>query len=427
MFLEDLAVGCSCRGTMRRLPFELFLGLRYLKPKRTFVSVITLISLTGVTLGVWVLIAVIAVMSGFDRELREKLIGMHAHVQVSGGIINAQEADRLMAVAGKLPHAKATSPFVLGLVLVEADKRVATPYMKGVDPKREVLVSRIGEYIRQGSLDLDGEKVVLGRELAMQLGVYIGDKITVYSPRNFEKKGEEVYLPMELEVTGIFESGMFEYDVGLMFVSLATAQELYELGSAVHGIEVTTDDPMAGATAVATGLQGEIHAPMRAQTWAQLNRQLLAAIQVEKSVMFFILTFIIVVAAFGIMSTLITVTVQKTKEIGVLKALGAQARTILGIFLLQGFVVGVIGVAAGVVLGLLTVENINPINHFLSSALGIELFPKEVYNFPRIPAYLTMRDLVTIAGSALVICTLAGLLPALRAARLEPVEALHHE
>ncbi len=412
---------------MRRLPFELFLGLRYLKPKRTFVSVITLISLTGVTLGVWVLIAVIAVMSGFDRELREKLVGMHAHVTVSGGVVPAAEADRLMELAAKLPHAQATSSFVLGLVLVEADRRVATPYMKGIDPQREVLVSRIGEYIRQGALDLDGEKVVLGRELAIQLGVYIGDKVTVYSPRNFEKKGEEVYLPMELEVTGIFESGMFEYDVGLMFVSLTTAQELYELGSAVHGIEVVTDDPMAGAAAVATGLQPEIQPPLRAQTWAQMNRQLLAAIQVEKSVMFFILTFIIVVAAFGIMSTLITVTVQKTKDIGVLKALGAQSRTILGIFLLQGFVVGVIGVAAGVVLGLLTVENINPINEFLSSAVGLELFPKEVYNFPRIPAYLTTRDLLTIAGSALVICTLAGLLPALRAARLEPVEALHHE
>jgi len=412
---------------MRRVPFELFLGLRYLKPKRTFVSVITLISLTGVTLGVWVLIAVIAVMSGFDRELREKLVGMHAHVTVSGGIVSQAEAERLTEVGRQLPHVKAVSSYVLGLVLVEFDKRVATPYVKGIDPQREVLVSKIGEYIRQGSLDLAGEKVVIGRELAIQLGAYIGDKITVYSPRNIEKRGEEVYLPLELEVTGIFESGMYEYDVGLMFTSLETAQELYELGTGVHGVELVTDDPITGARLVAESLSGQLRAPLRAQTWAQMNQRLLAAIQVEKSVMFFILIFIIVVAAFGIMSTLITVTVQKTRDIGVLKALGATPGQILRVFLFQGFVVGVVGVAMGVVLGLLTVENINPINDLLSHVLGLELFPKEVYNFPRIPAYLTGRDLVTIAGAALVICTLAGLIPALRAARLEPVEALHHE
>lgn len=412
---------------MRRLPFELFLGLRYLKPKRTFVSVITLISLTGVVLGVWVLIAVIAVMSGFDRELREKLVGMQAHVVVSGGVVSRQEAERLVAEARALPHTRLAAPYVLGLVLVEAGGRVATPYMKGLDITQDAVTARLAKYVKYGRLDLAGESVVLGRELAMQLGVFLGDRVTVYSPRNVERRGEEVYLPVELEVTGIFESGLFEYDVGLMLVSLETAQELYELGAGVHGIEVVTDDPIRGAQEVATVLQGAVAPPLRAQTWAQMNRQLLAAIQVEKTVMFFILTFIIVVAAFGIMSTLITVTVQKTREIGVLKALGTPSRKVLSVFLLQGFVVGVVGVALGVVMGLVTVANINPISHVLSAVFGLELFPKEIYNLPRIPAYLTWRDLVTIAGSALVICTLAGLLPAIRAARLEPIEALHHE
>lgn len=412
---------------MRRLPFELFLGLRYLKPKRTFVSVITLISLTGVVLGVWVLIAVIAVMSGFDRELREKLVGMQAHVVVSGGVIGPRDVERLVTEAEQQPHTRAAAPFVLGLVLVEAGGRVATPYMKGVDSSRRVMVERVARHVRYGQLDLVGEKAVLGRELAMQLGVFLGDRVTVYSPRNIERRGEEVYLPVELEVTGIFESGLFEYDAGLMLVSLETAQELYELGQGVHGIEVVTDDPMRGAWEVAQVLQGAVAPPLRAQTWAQMNRQLLAAIQVEKTVMFFILTFIIVVAAFGIMSTLITVTVQKTREIGVLKALGTPSGKVLGVFLLQGFVVGVVGVVLGVVLGLVTVANINPISQLLSSVFGLELFPKEIYNLPRIPAHLTGRDLVTIAGSALVICTLAGLLPAIRAARLEPIEALHHE
>lgn len=410
---------------MTRLPFELFLGLRYLKPKRTFVSVITLISLAGVTIGVWVLIVVIAVMSGFDRELREKLMGMHAHVTVMGGLI--EHSDKLLQTTLETPHVKAATPFAMGLVLIEFERHVATPYLKGIDPKREVTVSKLGTYIKEGSLDLEGDKVLIGRELASQYGIFLGDKLTVYSPRNLEKKGEEVYLPMELTVTGIFESGMYEYDIGLVFTSLETAQELYNLGNAVQGIEVTTDDPIDGARAVADALNRKLPPPLRAQTWAQMNQRLLGAIQVEKSVMFFILTFIVVVAAFGIMSTLITVTVQKTREIGVLKALGAASGKILRIFLFQGFIVGVFGVALGIGLGLLTVQNINPVNHFLSSVVGIDLFPRDIYNFASIPAYLTTRDLVTIGGSALVICTLAGLLPALRAARLEPVEALRYE
>lgn len=409
---------------MTRLPFELFLGLRYLKPKRTFVSVITLISLAGVTIGVWVLIVVIAVMSGFDRELREKLMGMHAHVTVMGGLI--EHSDKVLKTVLETPRVKAAAPFAMGLVLVEFNRHVATPYLKGIDPQQEITVSKLGTYIKEGRLDLDGDKVVIGQELASQYGIFLGDKITVYSPRNIEKKGEEVYLPMELTVTGIFESGMYEYDVGLIFTSLENAQELYSLGNAVQGIEIRTDDPINGAREVADALNRKL-APLRAQTWAQMNQRLLGAIQVEKSVMFFILTFIIIVAAFGIMSTLITVTVQKTRDIGVMKALGAASGKILRIFVFQGFIVGVFGVAIGIGLGLLTVQNINPINHFLSQVVGIDLFPRDIYNFPSIPAFLTARDLLTIGLSALVICTFAGLLPALRAARLEPVEALRYE
>jgi lipoprotein-releasing system permease protein len=380
-----------------------------------------------VTIGVWVLIVVIAVMSGFDRELRDKLMGMNAHVTVMANGSFIEHSDQVLQTVLQTPHVKAGSPFALSVVLVEFERRAVTPYLKGIEPKREVTVSKLGSYIREGSLDLDGEKVVIGQDLASQYGIFLGDKITVYSPRNIEKKGEEVYLPMELTVTGIFESGMYEYDVGLIFTSLETAQELFGLGNAVHGIEIRTDDPINGARAVADTLNKELPSPMRAQTWAQMNQRLLGAIQVEKSVMFFILTFIIIVAAFGIMSTLITVTVQKTREIGVMKALGAASGKILRIFVLQGFIVGVFGVAIGIGLGLLTVQNINPINHFLSRVVGIDLFPRDIYNFPTIPAFLTMRDLLIIGISALVICTLAGLLPALRAARLEPVEALRYE
>ena len=164
---------------MTRLPFELFLGLRYLKPKRTFVSVITLISLVGVILGVWVLIVVIAVMSGFDRELRDKLMGMNAHVTVTGGLIENQK--ELLKAVRQVPRVKAASPFVLGPVLIEFNRRAHTPYLKGIDPRQEITVSKLGSYITQGKLDLDGEKVLIGRELANQFGIYLGDKITADS------------------------------------------------------------------------------------------------------------------------------------------------------------------------------------------------------------------------------------------------------
>jgi lipoprotein-releasing system permease protein len=412
---------------MTKLPFELFLGFRYLKPKRTFVSVITLISLAGVIIGVWALIVVISVMSGFDRELRSKLMGMHAHVNVTGGVI--PKSEELTATLLKEPRVKAASPFVMGLVLVEFNKRVATPYLKGIDPKREVQVSKLGEYIAdgRGALDLDGEKVVIGRELSAQYGIYLGDKITVYSPRTIEKKGEEVYLPMELTVTGVFHSGMFEYDASLIFTSLETAQELYNLHNEVHGVELMTDDPFLGAKQVADHLNRKLPIGLRAQTWAEQNQRILGAIQVEKTTMFFILLLLVVVAAFCIMSTLITSTVQKTKEIGVLKSLGATAGQISRLVLVQGFIVGVFGVIVGLTLGLLTIHNLTPIQDFLSRVLGVEVFPREIYNFTRIPAYLAWRDALTIAVSAMAICTLGGLIPALWAARLEPVEALRHE
>jgi lipoprotein-releasing system permease protein len=409
---------------MRRLPFEFFLGLRYLKPKRTYVSVITLISLAGVIIGVWVLIVVIAVMTGFDREFRDKLIGMHAHVTVSGGLI--EDSEELMARIRELPRVRAASPFVLGPVLIEQGARVATPLMKGVDLQREVRVSRFAEYVRQGRLDLDGEKVIVGQDLAALLDAHLGDRLTVYSPRNLQRDQQEVFLPVDLEVTGLFASGRFDVDSGFIFTSLETAQDLYGLGTAVHGIEVATDDPMAGAQEVARALNRVLPPPLMAQTWMDMNQDHLEAIALEKTMMFIILSFIVLVAAFSIMNTLITVTVQKTREIGVLKALGATPGTVLRVFVLQGFVVGIIGVACGVALGLATVENINTILAGLRQ-VGIDPFRRTVYGFATIPTHLSLRDLVTITLSAVGICTLAGLLPAWRAARLEPVEALRHE
>ena len=409
------------------LPYEFFICLRYLKPKRAFASVITLISLAGVMLGVAVLIVVIAVMSGFDRDLRAKILEMNAHLVVTnGGIID--HSDKVLKTVLAVPGVKAASPYVWGPVLIEFDRRAFTPYVKGVDPVRDQDVTGLKRFIRRGQYDLDGQNVIVGSELAQQFRIMPGDKITVYSPRNFQQK-KEVYLPMELKVTGIFDSGLYEYDLGIIFTSLTVAQDLYNLGRGVHEIAAMVDggDDPARCQAVANILSKKFEKPLKVETWMQRNKKVLMAVQVEKNVMFFILFFIIIVAAFGICSTLITITIQKTREIGVLKAVGAGPLSIMSIFVLQGFVVGVIGTLLGLGAGMLLLHYRNPFNHWLSSTLGCELFPREIYNFSEIPAQINAPDVAWICVMALVICTVAGIIPALRAARLDPVEALRYE
>lgn len=224
-------------------------------------------------------------------------------------------------------------------------------------------------------------------------------------------------------MTGIFESGLFEYDFGFVYCSLETAQDLYDLGKSVHGLAVMTDD-LENVARVQQDLRQILKPPLRANTWMELNRRLFSAIAVEKNMMFFLLIFIIIVAAFGIMSTLITVTVQKRREIGILKAIGATPKNILILFLTQGVVVGILGTSFGLVLGLTLLHYRNEFLEFLRASTGFELFPREIYNFDLLPAQTNLRDLMIICSSAFLICSLAGLFPAWQAARLQPARAL---
>ena len=406
------------------LPAPLFLALRYLRPQRTFVSVITVISVVGVTLGVMVLILVISVMTGFDLELRHKVLGLNSHLTVTSyGPMDDWESQ--MKTIDARPGVRGCSPFIVGPVLAKNRGRVFTPYLKGIDPAREGRVSSLPKYVVEGKFDLSKDRVLVGREMARRQGLFLGDRLTIYSPKSLETNGV-AHLPSQMVVGGIFESGMFEYDYGFIFCSLEAAQDLYDLGDSVHGLAV-----MAGDLEKVEGVQRDLNAllppPLRANTWMELNRRLFAAVAVEKNVMFFILFFIIIVAAFGICSTLITITIQKTREIGVLKALGAGPFGIMSIFVLQGLVVGVIGTLLGLGAGMLLLHYRNPFNRWLSNALGLELFPREVYNFSEIPAQINTPDVAWICVTALIICTVAGIIPALRAARLDPVEALRHE
>ena len=428
---------------MRARQFSLFLALRYLRPKRTFLSIITLISILGVTLGVMVLILVISVMTGFERELTRKVVGFDAHLVVAnGGVL--EDWPQVMAAAARLPDVVAVAPFVQGPVLVEFNNRRMAPKIRGIDADLEEKVTNVRQFIVEGKYDLDGDKAVLGSELARTLGANVGDTVKVFSPGNMdqildeldriEKEGDktsasalkQLVLPAELEVTGIFESGRYLYDSEFLLVPLHVGQEIYSLGGGAHGLAVKARDPFI-ASKVQQELDGILEPPTNALTWLDLNRQLFEAISMERNVMFFLLLFIILVAAFGIMNTLITVTVQKTREIGIMKALGARTGQIISVFLAQGVVVGTFGTLAGLLTGIGLVQYRNQVSHWLTSVFGIEVFPRSVYQFSEIPAEVVPKDVMIICVSAFVICSFAALIPAWFAARLDPVKALRYE
>lgn len=423
---------------MSRMPFELFLALRYLRPKRTFVSVITLISVMGVMLGVAVLIIVISVMTGFDRQLRDKILGFSAHMKVQR-FDDALENYKAVAQSVRSnSHVRAVAPFVLGQVMVKTQPEtgkplVSAPWLRGVVPELEKDVTSLTSNIISGSLDLEGDSVLVGSELARHLRLNVGDRIAIYSPRNLEemekhrgKENEVAILPDEYTVRGIFDVGYYEYNANVIVTSLRNAQTLYQLPGKVHGLLVMLDDPYMAGRARAElydTLEGDFHI----STWTEENSQILTALAVEKNVMFYILIFIVIVAAFGIMNSQITFVVQKTREIGMLKALGATRGQIMWLFLSQSLVVGVVGVTAGLGLGMLLLEVRNEFLRFMNRMTGVELFPAQIYAFTELPALIIPGDIVVICTSALIICGLAGLAPAWSAGRLKPVEALRHE
>ena len=428
------------------MPFSFFLALRYLKPKRTFLSIITLISVLGVTLGVTVLILVISVMTGFDRELRQKVIEFDAHILVTTEDI-MRDWRAVKEKVDHVPGVVATAPYVQGPVIVEFQNRRVAPLIRGIDLAEEEKVIPLRKFIVQGALDLDGDSTVLGTELARSLHIGVGDKLTVYSPGNLgqildgikklenakgtdEKQAvdelREVILPKELTVTGIYETGHYVHDSQFLLVPLYIGQELYDLGDALHGITVKTDNPY-GAERVKNEIENFLTPPQFAETWIDMNRQYFEAVRLERTVMFFLLFFIVVVAAFGIMSTLITVTVQKRREIGIVKALGANIWQIIWIFLGQGTVVGLFGTLGGLGLGMILIRYRNEFSHWLASTLHIEIFPREVYQFSQIPAQVVPHDVTIICISAFLICSFAALIPAYFAARLDPVKALRYE
>lgn len=397
-------------------------------------------------LGVTVLILVISVMTGFDRELRQKVIDFDAHILVGTEDV-LRDWRALKTKIDNTPGVVATAPYIQGPVIVEFQNRRVAPLIRGVDPIEEEKVIPLRKFIKYGSLNLEGDSTVLGIELARKLQANVGDKITVYSPGNLgqildgikklenakgdeEKKAidqlREVILPKELTITGIFETGHYLHDSEYLLVPVYVGQELYGLQDGLHGITVRTDNPYS-AERVKQAIEQFLQPPEYAQTWIDMNHQFFEAVRLERSVMSFLLFFIVVVAAFGIMSTLITVTVQKRREIGIMKALGANIAQVIWVFLGQGTVVGLFGTLTGLGLGMTLIRYRNEFSQWLATTLHIEVFPREVYQFSAIPAEVIPRDVAIICISTFFICSIAALIPAYFAARLDPVKALRYE
>lgn len=421
---------------------ELFLALRYLRPRRNAVSIITLISMIGVMLGVAVLIVVLAVMTGFTDIMKAKLIQTQAHLHVTGGrylVPDVARAEKAILDAGGVSAA----PVVAMPALLQNGKHFEPKLVFGVDAAGIRAGMDIETALRPGGkFDLGPGEAVLGSRLAAQQGLAIGDKIVLHSSSRLAEMvkvrpeggvelasgDQKLVLPTELTVTGIVSFGKYDFDRDVIFMNIDDAAELFGLpwgsATAVYG---WVPDPFA-MDGIVDRLAAELPAPRyQLETWKSLNAQLLGVLAVEKNMMFFLLIFIVLVAAFSIANTLITSVYQKTREIGLIKALGGGRFQVMQIFMLQGLVVGVAGSLAGTLFGWLVIYGRHGIMRTVAKITGQQLFPPEMYYFNELPAHIVPGDVLVIVVSAIVLCTAGGIIPALRAARLDPARALRYE
>lgn len=418
------------------VPFELKIGLRYLKAKRksTFISIITFISTAGVTLGVMALIIVLAVMTGFERDLKEKILGTNAHVVVIRSGTPMQSYQTVMEQLRRLPGVRAATPFIYNQVMLSTGRHVSGVVLRGIDPVSDKQVTRLSRSIVQGSMDdLSGTGangalpgVLIGRELARHLNLFLGDRVNVVSPTGTITPLGMMPKLKPFRVAGIFNTGMFEYDSTLAYVSLDQAQKFFDLGDTVTGIQLKVADVYATPELVRR-INHEFGPDLYARDWMQMNKNILFALKTEKVVMFIILTLIVLVAAFGIASTLFMVVMEKTRDIAILKTMGARSSSIMKIFVFEGLLIGVVGTILGVLFGLLVSYNLEPIIDLVQKLTGKNFFSKEIYYLDHFPSHVVMSDVVTISVTAILISFVATLYPAWQASRMLPAEALRYE
>jgi lipoprotein-releasing system permease protein len=411
------------------MSFEYFIGGRYLraKQKQAFISLITYLSIAGVAVGVMALIVVIAVMTGFEVDLKTRILGGQANVILMRYSGPFEEYRDVMKRIEAVPGVVASTPFIYSQVMLRTASATTGAVLRGVDPATIGLVLKTLEKVKlpetgpPGGSDDSGSGmpgIVLGKELAKNLGVVVGDVVHLISPRGMLAPTGHVPAMKPFRVTGYFESGMYEFDQTFAYIHLHDAQRLLRMGDAVTGLEIRVDD-IYRAREVADAVVARLGSSYYARDWMQMNRNLFKALKLERRVMFIILTLIVLVAAFNIASSLIMLVMGKTKDIAILKAMGATDRSIRKIFVFNGMVIGVVGTSLGLVFGVILCSLLKHYN--------IHELTGDIYYFTtQLPVQMEALDVVSIVIAALVICLLATLYPARQAAKLNPVEAIRY-
>ncbi len=424
------------------MPYEFFISRRYLRAKRkqVFVSIITFISIFGIFLGVAALIIVLAVMNGFETDLRTKILGIKSHIEltadIDGSMKNYTKVQELIAGTEGVV---ASTPFIYTQAMIRSGNGVSGVVIRGLDTQSAFQVINLGK-VREGSIEylnkipqelsrkhreqIDG--IVIGKEMARNLGIFLYDTITIISPVGISTPMGMMPRMKKFAVVGIFESGFYEYDSTLAYLSLRSCQDFLQMGDSVTGIDIKVDD-IYKADTIARRIQSKLGFPFWANNWMQMNKNLFAALKLEKRVMFIILSLIVLVAAFNIISALIMIVMEKSKDIAILKSMGATSRGIMKIFIYQGLIIGIIGTFLGCIAGLSVALNLQKVSLFVEKIFHFKILPGDVYYLSELPSQVNYGDVIVIIIGTLIVCFLSTIYPSLRASRLDPAEALRYE
>ncbi len=412
-------------------PYELFIGLRYTRAKRRnhFISFISLISMLGMGLGVMALIVVLSVMNGFQKEIRARMLGASPHLEVvaDGGRLHDWQA--VLDKVAQHPQVAAAAPYVAGQGMLSFGQSVQGVMVRGIDPQQETAITGLSGKMKVGALnDLRGGEftIVIGSDLARALGVKVNDKIMLIAPQGQITPAGMMPRLKQFRVAGIFEIGMAPYDNSLALIHLNDAQKLFQLGDAVSGISAKLHD-IDLAPRVASELQGLLPPDLYANDWTHQNSNYFRAVQMEKKMMFIILSLIVAVAAFNIVSTLVMAVTDKQADIAILRTLGASPRSIMKIFIVQGVVIGIIGTLLGSLGGIVLALNLDVVVPFIERLFGVQFLAKDVYYITELPSDLRYREVALVASMSFLISLLATLYPSYRASQTQPAEALRYE
>jgi lipoprotein-releasing system permease protein len=422
---------------MKYLPYELFVGWRYTRAKRKnhFISFISLTSMIGIALGVAALIVVLSVMNGFQKELRTRILGVASHLEVTGASNQLADWQSVSTFTAKLPNVQASAPYISAQAMLSYDQGVQGAIVRGVIPSAEDQVADLGKHMKAGRLDdlRAGEVgLVLGVDLALSLGAKIGDKVVLMAPQGQFTPTGVVPRLKQFTLVGLFQIGMYEYDAGLALIHIDDAAKLYRMGQNVSGVRLKLDD-LFDAPVVAASISDQLNSQLNqsgsyyVSDWTRQHANFFRAVQMEKRVMFIILTLIVAVAAFNIVSTLVMAVTDKRADIAIMRTFGASPSSIMKIFIVQGALIGIIGTALGALFGILIALNIDTIIPFIEGLFNVQFLAKDVYYISDLPSDLIWSDVVTIVSVSFLLSLLATLYPSFKASRINPAEALRYE